>query len=84
MWASKLDTVRRTHGSALAMRLATEKIMFSESHRLPGLKSSRVAHDTLMGTDNSIDFADFLNVPSMRPEMPRVTLHDIMESKLRL
>ena len=83
-WNSKLDTVRRIHGSALAMRLAGERQMFSEAHRLPGLKSSKFALETLMGEESSIQFSDFLNDPSTRPEKLRVPLHDQMEAKLSM
>lgn len=60
-WISKLDGVRRTYGSHMAMRLATEKEFFARSHRLPGLESSRIAQQTLAGTDETIDFADYLD-----------------------
>ena len=60
-WAGKLDMVRRVYGSHLAMRLATEKAMFSRPHRLPGLQSSKIGLDTVMGTDLNIEFSDYLN-----------------------
>lgn len=60
-WACKMDMVRRTYGSHLAMRLASERAMLSRPHRLPGLQSSNISLDTVMGTDTSIDFHDFLN-----------------------
>lgn len=60
-WACKMDMVRRSYGSHLAMRLASERAMFSRPRRLPGLQSSNISLDTVMGTDSTIDFADFLN-----------------------
>jgi proteasome maturation protein len=60
-WALKLDTIRRTYGSHMAMRLATEKAILSRSRRLPGLESSQIALETMMGTAESIDYKDFLN-----------------------
>lgn len=60
-WLAKLDVVRRTHGSHLAMRLATEKEIFGRNRRLPGLESSNIALQTMMGTDETVDFPDFLN-----------------------
>lgn len=60
-WNRNLDSVRRTYGSHLAMRLATEKKFFARAHRLPGLESNHIALQTLSGTDESIDFADYLN-----------------------
>ena len=61
IWMSKIDMVRRTHGSHLAMKLATEKEIFSHFRRLPGLESSNIALETMLGTDESMDFADYLN-----------------------
>ena len=60
-WLAKLDVVRRTHGGHLAMRLATEKETFGRVRRLPGLESSNIALQTLMGTAETVDFPDFLN-----------------------
>lgn len=45
----------------MAMRLATEKETFSRARRLPGLESSNIALQTLMGSAESVDFVDFLN-----------------------
>ena len=82
MWASQLDQVRRIHGSHLAMKLATEKEMFSRSRRLVGLESSSIGCETLMGTDDKIDFSDVLNCPNMRPDVPKLDIHSQMEIKL--
>ena len=60
-WIKKLDIVRSTYGSHMAMHLATEREMFSRNHRLPGLEQSQIALETMMGTDESIDFPDYLN-----------------------
>eukprot|EP01040_Poterioochromonas_malhamensis_P013934 gene13934-15383_t len=83
-WALKLDVVRRTYGSHMAMRLATERKMLSRPRRLPGLESSNVAVSTMLGNAESIDFKDFLNVPMMRPEIPKVEVHGQMEIQLGL
>jgi proteasome maturation protein len=66
-WNLKLDTVRRTYGSHLAMRLATEKQILSRSRRLPGLESSNIALATVLGEDESIDYKDFLNGTNFPP-----------------
>ena len=60
-WAVKLDSIRRMYGSALAMRMATERKLCSRPHRLPGLKSSTIHFDVVSGEDQSITFSDFLN-----------------------
>lgn len=60
-WNSKLDSLRRTYGSHMAMRLATEREFFSRNRRLPGLESSKIALQTLVGTDETIEFSDYLD-----------------------
>lgn len=60
-WLCKMDMVRRSYGSHMAMRLASEKAMLSRPHRLPGLQSSNISLETVMGTDTTIDFTDYLN-----------------------
>jgi len=60
-WTMKLDMARRQYGSHMAMRLETERQNFGRAHHLPGLKSSSISRDTVMGTDASIDFTDYLN-----------------------
>lgn len=60
-WISKLDIVRKTYGSHMAMRLETERQLLDHSHRLPGLESSKISLQTVMGTDETIDFSDYLN-----------------------
>jgi proteasome maturation protein len=74
----KLLRVRSIYGSHLAMRIATEKEMFSRPRRLPGLPSSRASLDIVMGTENRIEFSDFLNDPKNRPDAPRVDFHDVI------
>jgi hypothetical protein len=76
-----VDFVRKTYGIQMAMTLAVEKDIFSRPHRLPGLPSSTIHSDILSGKDTKIDFSDYLNDPQVRPEAPRVTLHEIMEAK---
>lgn len=60
-WILKLSNIRRSYGSAFAMRLATEKEIFSHNRRLPGLKTSNISLQTLLGKDETIDFSDVLN-----------------------
>ena len=56
----KLDIVSRTYGSHMAMRLATEQLIFSRPHRLPGLASSSIGMDVVCGNDAAVSFSDFL------------------------
>lgn len=83
-WSSKLDSVRRTYGSHMAMRLATEREFFSRNRRLPGLESSKIALQTLTGADETIEFSDYLDDPQMRPVIPKLEVHGLMEIKLGL
>lgn len=40
--------------------------------------------DTVMGTDTSIDFKDFLDVSTQRPDTNKLSLHDVLEVKFGL
>jgi len=60
-FASRLDTVARLYGVAAAMRLKTEKEILSRIQRPPGLPSSHVALETVLGKDETIEFEDILN-----------------------
>ena len=53
--------VRKTYGSHLAMQLASERAVYGGPRRLPGLRSSTIGLDTMMGDDCRIDFQDYLN-----------------------
>ena len=67
-----LDAIRRLYGSALAMRLSTERHLASQvGGRLPGMDAtpdSRALLDTLTGDDLTLDFGDILNLSENRPE----------------
>ncbi|KDO35729.1 hypothetical protein SPRG_18875 [Saprolegnia parasitica CBS 223.65] len=80
---AKMNSVEQIYGKAAAMRLRTEKIMLEQHVRLPGLPSSRVGLDTLMGNDDTLDFADILNEPQENPEV-HFRVHDAMEVKLAI
>lgn len=64
-YSQKLNMIRRTYGSHMAMRLATEQMIHDRDRRLPGMKSSHITCDTLSGRDEAIDFQDFLNGQSV-------------------
>ena len=83
-WIAKLDNVRRMYGSHMAMRLATERQTFNRNNRMPGLRTSSIHHDILMGTDTVIDFKDYLNDPMTRTEGLPLPIQDIMENKLNI
>ncbi len=89
-----IDAVRRLYGSALAMRLVTERKLASNvGGRLPGMDSSpdsNVMLDTLTGNDLNIDFGDYLNIKADRADVGRNVaqdkdmIHSTMEAKLGL
>ena len=60
-WMNKIETVRRIHGSGFAMRLANDRAVLTKKNKLPGLESSNIWLDTVIGTDTSISFEDYLN-----------------------
>ena len=93
-----LDAIRRLYGSALAMRLATERRLASQvGGRLPGMDAAPDSHamlDALTGDDLTIDFGDVLNLSENRPEdtlrraaggpVVEAGPHGAMEAKLGL
>mmetsp|Transcript_27695 Transcript_27695/g.41022 ORF Transcript_27695/g.41022 Transcript_27695/m.41022 type:complete len:137 (+) Transcript_27695:98-508(+) len=87
-----VDSIRRLYGSALAMRLTTERIHASNvGGRLPGLDAhpnSNTMLETLTGDDITIDFGDYLNTKMERAQGglggQNMGVHDAMEVKLGL
>mmetsp|Transcript_5177 Transcript_5177/g.6681 ORF Transcript_5177/g.6681 Transcript_5177/m.6681 type:complete len:144 (+) Transcript_5177:68-499(+) len=89
-----IDAIRRLYGSALAMRLTTERKLASNvGGRLPGMDAnpdSQLMLDTLTGNDLNVDFGDFLNVQGDRVNTGRnvaqdkVLVHNAMEARLGL
>mmetsp|Transcript_23479 Transcript_23479/g.52954 ORF Transcript_23479/g.52954 Transcript_23479/m.52954 type:complete len:127 (+) Transcript_23479:88-468(+) len=83
-FAQKCDMVRRIYGCAAAMRLKSERTAAEQIQRLPGLPSSFVALQTVLGEDDTINFEDVLNDPFERPVEPSFKVHEAMEVKLGL
>ena len=83
-FGQKCDTVRRMYGCAAAMRLKSERAATMEIQRLPGLPSSFVALDTVLGEDDTITFEDVLNDPYESVSEPIFKVHQAMEVKLGL
>ncbi|KAJ7350227.1 hypothetical protein OS493_037690 [Desmophyllum pertusum] len=74
--------LRNTQGLQAPLKLQMERAVASKIQRLPCLPSSMVALDTLMGTDESIGFEDFLNVAGHSEAM--ADPHLTMEYKIGL
>lgn len=68
------------YGSHLPMQLTMEERILSQFQRFPGLRSSFVGLETLVGDDTRMEFADYLNDPSFSTEP--VDVHSAMEARL--
>jgi Proteasome maturation factor UMP1 len=60
---SKTEMQKKIYGLHMPLKLHMEQHIVAQFRRLPGgsLKSSFVGLETLMGTDTTIDFADYLD-----------------------
>ncbi|KAI9499312.1 proteasome maturation factor UMP1 [Zychaea mexicana] len=81
-WELKLNMARQVHGMHAPMRMMMERDIVSQRQRMPVLPSSNVHLDVLMGKDETIEFEDFLNDPSM--STGTMDVHAAMEHKLNL
>lgn len=64
------------------MRLKAEKASVEQIQRLPGLPSSFVALETVLGENDTIAFEDVLGDPYEQPIESTFKVHDAMEIKL--
>jgi len=55
----------QTYGSHLPMQIRMELDILSQAKRLPGIRSSNVGAETILGRDETIDFEDYLGTPDM-------------------
>ena len=55
----------QTYGSHLPMQIRMELDTVSQSRRLPGMPTSNIALETLLGRDETIDFEDYLGQPAL-------------------
>jgi hypothetical protein len=83
-WAQKVDMVRRTYGSHLAMRISAEKVACGRHQRQAGLEATNVNLQTVLGNDTKLEFSDFLNLPANRPVGPVADLHSATELQMGL
>ncbi|CDH58402.1 proteasome maturation factor ump1 [Lichtheimia corymbifera JMRC:FSU:9682] len=81
-WELKLNMARQVHGMHAPIKMMMEKEIVSKRQRMPVMPSSNLHLDILMGKDESIDFEDFLNDPSMSTDI--LDIHGAMEHKLKL
>jgi len=59
-WESKVARVSQIYGSHAALRLQMDRAVLSQFKRLPGMRSSFVGLDTMLGRDEEIGFEDYL------------------------
>eukprot|EP00540_Astrosyne_radiata_P022369 CAMPEP_0116864862 /NCGR_PEP_ID=MMETSP0418-20121206/25061_1 /TAXON_ID=1158023 /ORGANISM="Astrosyne radiata, Strain 13vi08-1A" /LENGTH=133 /DNA_ID=CAMNT_0004500137 /DNA_START=145 /DNA_END=546 /DNA_ORIENTATION=+ len=84
------EQVRLVYGSGLAMRLATERQLGRQlGGRLPGMEGaygerSNVMLETLMGTDTTLSFEDYMMRPEDQPVASVPDPHTAMARKLNL
>ena len=50
----------QTYGSHLPMQVRMELDILSQAKRLPGIRSSNIGAETILGRDETIDFEDYL------------------------
>ncbi|CAO3647820.1 unnamed protein product [Cunninghamella blakesleeana] len=81
-WELKLNMARQTYGLHAPIKLMMEREIVSKRTRLPVLPSSNLHMDILMGKDETIDFEDFLNDPTMSTDM--LDIHTAAEHKFNL
>merc|ERR1712060_370406 len=62
---TKHHIMGNVYGAHLPMRIKMEMNVLSQVRRLPGLRSSHVGLDTILGRDETIDFEDYLGQPEM-------------------
>ena len=65
--ANELETkhylMAQAHGSHLPMQIRMELETVCQSRRLPGMPTSNVAAECILGRDETIDYEDFLGMP---------------------
>ncbi|CEG73285.1 hypothetical protein RMATCC62417_08696 [Rhizopus microsporus] len=81
-WELKLNLARQAYGMHAPIKLMMERNIVEKRQRAPVMPSSNLHLDILLGKDETIDYEDFLNDPSLSTES--VDLHTFMEHKLKL
>jgi len=76
----KRNTLSNVFGTHLPLRLQMEQQILTQFQRLPGLHSEFVGLETLLGTDEDIQFEDYLDDPRLSERS--VNVHAAMEKKI--
>eukprot|EP01138_Halocafeteria_seosinensis_P000771 gb/GECG01000792.1/.p1 GENE.gb/GECG01000792.1/~~gb/GECG01000792.1/.p1 ORF type:complete len:150 (+),score=23.09 gb/GECG01000792.1/:1-450(+) len=83
-WQQQLFQAQLVYGEHAALEMEMDRKILKQFQRLPGIKSSFLGLDTVVGREYEIDFEDYLGteIEHERPTKPGV--HEIMEKKLGL
>ncbi|KAG0740409.1 hypothetical protein G6F57_004555 [Rhizopus arrhizus] len=81
-WELKLNLARQAYGMHAPVKLMMERSIVEKRQRTPIMPTSNLHLDILMGRDETIDYEDFLNDPSLSTDS--MDLHTSMEHKLKL
>merc|ERR1719329_1828082 len=76
---TKHFVMAQTYGAHLPMQIRMELDILSQAKRLPGMRSSNVGAETILGRDETIDFEDYLGTPDMSEET--LDMRAILEKK---
>jgi len=78
---TKHHMMGQVFGKHLPMQIRMELDILSQMQRLPGLPSSNIGMDTILGRDETIEFEDYLGDPRMT-EVAGPDLRASMEKRL--
>ena len=73
----------QTYGAHLPMSIRMELDTVCQSKRLPGMPTSNLAAETILGRDETIDFEDYLGMPQDSPDAA-VDMRALLEKKYGL
>jgi len=76
----------QAHGAAIPAKLDVERQILSQVERLPGsgMPSKRLGLQIMTGDIDRFGFEDYLNMPELSTEGPRLDMHTVMEDRLQL
>eukprot|EP00927_Polykrikos_kofoidii_P077670 TRINITY_DN7458_c1_g2_i2.p2 TRINITY_DN7458_c1_g2~~TRINITY_DN7458_c1_g2_i2.p2 ORF type:complete len:142 (+),score=37.78 TRINITY_DN7458_c1_g2_i2:68-493(+) len=76
------------YGQHAPLRAKMERELLSQFQRLPGLPSSFIGLETVLGMEDKIEFEDVFNLeahaPTSKTVGPNWGLHDAMEARLNM
>jgi len=76
---NKKFMLAKVYGTHMPEKMHIEETVLSRVQRYPGLKSSFIGLETLLGKDTTIEFSDYLSDPQYSTE--RLDVHAEMERR---